>query len=844
MRTSILAVMLLLTFAINGQMSQGRSTSSATVAAAARTYASALAEPGSEDFARLFRLAFALGMGSSSPPEERGERSLDSSPAGVESDRRYQQNLDELSKDKGKIWGGKRVAPGDYPDVVEVSGPGGACTGTLVAANAVLTARHCLCGDVDETVTFGDDVRAPRRTVKVDAAKTDKATQCVRALDFGVLILAEEVTDVPPRRLATGAWTDQAKSILAVGFGRTEDPDAEPSGIKRQVEIPVASTACNGFVDSPRGAREDAAFYKCKKGQELVAGSPLLDRDSCNGDSGGPAFITYGSQQYLSGLTSRAVRRTGYRRCGDGGIYVRSDGDVLEWLTNHNIPVNIGEPAPPAPVSGILNKGVTDFQRALRADSASGVSSSGLVPASQTAVSVSAPPLKKQVTILGMIMDLPDGRVAVMANEPEAKPIVVSNGDGFPDIAKTLPLSIRVAPSPGGAEVKSAILSSEAQWQATKQRLPRTVADALDPQYKELGRAVQALFATDGGDTSEVEAKIEDVRQAFIQNYRNLQNAGRQARRAFLTNFREIQRDGKSFYGSYDVYPTASYERIFKASRAVGGVALRGELPECSGALIGSDLFLTARHCVEKYSPEELEVQFNYDEDLRRQPLVVDTYPILSYEILGTGKTPANTPLDYAIVRLGRNSDGEDPGIHWSNECVSTKRLRLQDPVYVIGHPQGERKKVHDNSHVFFPFRLTQVEMDELIVSVEAELLDDDDGAEKLDEFLRSYRLKMVGSMVTYEQYSIKWQQLPVIGVNTDTFHGNSGAPVFDRKRHHIIGVFFDGESDSGAYTPGWRRHEAVLPISEVIEQLRTKHSDWLRANSVCIADDRQVASR
>ena len=844
-RRAAFAVMIFTAVAAGAQPQREKDKSVSTVVAAARAYAGALAESGSEEFARLFRLAFRLGMGDLLAEEPSGERN-DTSAAGVEADSRYTKNLEDLTPDKEKIWGGKRVRPGDYPDVVAITGPGGSCTGTLVAPNAVLTARHCLCGDVDEAVLFGDDVRAARRTVKVDAARTAKSSQCVRTLDFAVLVLSEDVTDVTPRRISTSMWINEAKSVRAVGFGRTEDPDAEPSGIKRNVDIPVASPACNGHVDLLSGAREDATFYRCVKGRELVAGSPLLDRDSCNGDSGGPIFLSQGTDEYLAGLTSRAVRRKGYRPCGDGGIYIRADGEVLQWLNDHGITVNVGAP-PAAPQAGATggtgSGGQESAARAEAADvTAEGVSSGAVVVPTQP--SSAGTPLKRSVTIAGSISDLPDGRVAVISSDPEAAPIVIANAETISEAAKTLPLSVRLAPSSEGAQLTSAVLTSEAQWAATKRKLPREIADALDVRYKQLGTAVQALLRSDAADSSELAPTIDAVRQAYIENYRKLQAAGREARRTFLENYLAVQKTRKSIYGANDVYPTASYERIFQASRAVGALALRGDAPECSGVLIADDLFLTARHCVDKFSPEELEVQFNYDEDLRHQPLSTDTYPVLAYEVIGSAETPNDAPLDYAIIRLGRNENDEIAGKQWTRECMSMKRLRLYDAVYAIGHPQGERRKVHDNSRVFFPFRLTQGEMDELLVSVEAELLDDRDGADKLDSFLKSYRPLKQGSVVMYEQRSVKWQRLPVIGVDTDTFHGNSGSPVFDRKRHHIMGVFFAGEPDTAAYTPGWRRHEAVLPISEVVRQLKADHSAWLNNNAVCIVDDNQVASR
>ena len=63
---------------------------------------------------------------------------------------------------------------------------------------------------------------------------------------------------------------------------------------------------------------------------EFVAGAPFLDRDSCNGDSGGPAYVKADGAWYFVGATSRATAST-VRPCGDGGIYVRV-GAFQDWI--------------------------------------------------------------------------------------------------------------------------------------------------------------------------------------------------------------------------------------------------------------------------------------------------------------------------------------------------------------------------------------------------------------------------------------------------------------------------------------------------------------------------------
>jgi secreted trypsin-like serine protease len=91
--------------------------------------------------------------------------------------------------------------------------------------------------------------------------------------------------------------------------------------VKRFVDVPIASPLCKGTVDG----ESDHASYGCDAGFELVAGKPLLAKDSCTGDSGGPFYIEAAPGEWqIAGATSRATN-SAPNDCGDGGIYVRLD---------------------------------------------------------------------------------------------------------------------------------------------------------------------------------------------------------------------------------------------------------------------------------------------------------------------------------------------------------------------------------------------------------------------------------------------------------------------------------------------------------------------------------------
>ncbi|HEY7497715.1 MAG TPA: trypsin-like serine protease [Vicinamibacterales bacterium] len=317
------------------------SAESQRVGRAAIAFAREAATPDTPEFTEALRNAIAMaGRLPIDPAATRARSDLIFTRGLLDFDLRYRQNFAAMNPQQ-RIFGGERVPAGLYPDTVAITGNNRICTGTVIANNAVLTAAHCFCQKVSETVHFGDVIN----TTTVGVASGFAMIDCSAPLgqgDVAVLMLSKPVT-VTPRRFAADALFANASTGRAVGFGRTENPIAEPVGIKRRVDVPIASLACTGTVNTTNGPVADATYYGCSAGQEIVAGAQSLDKDSCNGDSGGPFFLTGADGNlYLGGATSRATGPPGLRPCGDGGIYVRTDGRVRKWLQSRNITVNVG----------------------------------------------------------------------------------------------------------------------------------------------------------------------------------------------------------------------------------------------------------------------------------------------------------------------------------------------------------------------------------------------------------------------------------------------------------------------------------------------------------------------
>ena len=241
-----------------------------------------------------------------------------------------------------KVFGGIPVTPPRFSDVVGIAAANSnvlSCTGTLVAPDLVVTARHCACDGISGRVMVGSsledgvwyEVLNGPSTVGDICGPLESSSNP----DIAVLHLIDPVKDVAPRPIATQAEIDGAQYFTVAGFGYTE---TFVVGRKHEVDVPSATNDCR--KDIPAWGTTEESIFGCVGGQEIVAGQSGLGRDTCNGDSGGPLFVlpagTKGeSALRLAGVTSRATANSssnGSLVCGDGGIYVRMTDANREFI--------------------------------------------------------------------------------------------------------------------------------------------------------------------------------------------------------------------------------------------------------------------------------------------------------------------------------------------------------------------------------------------------------------------------------------------------------------------------------------------------------------------------------
>ncbi len=217
------------------------------------------------------------------------------------------EGLDDAPLDD-PIVGGVSVEPGEFDAVVALRAGNQLCTGTVVAPTVVLTAAHCF-EDVSPgasiTVQFGDDANSGQSMVSnsfgIHPQYCDPCTEEVYDFAYVELPEAYTPTDGFLRPIIDQFEWDEAMRVnnvvLVTGFG-TNDPfnqTAITNPTKRMVTTTITQFTSQGY--------------------EFFAGGG--GRDTCSGDSGGPAIVQLGSGiRRLAGVTSR-----GKVPCGDGGWY-------------------------------------------------------------------------------------------------------------------------------------------------------------------------------------------------------------------------------------------------------------------------------------------------------------------------------------------------------------------------------------------------------------------------------------------------------------------------------------------------------------------------------------------
>jgi MYXO-CTERM domain-containing protein len=255
------------------------------------------------------------------------------------------------------VVGGSASPSGKWPSVVAVVGNQGACTGTLVGPNTVVTAAHC--GNAQGVVVNTTDYYNQSEGDWHPAAQTIRhpsyGSSQYGGYDIAVVRLTTPVTNFAPHPFATDCAADlvyDGAQGTIVGFGQTTQTGTGYNSRLHEAVLPIVDADCSDdYFCDPNMVAEG----------ELFAGGDGVD--ACFGDSGGPLFVNYEGTFALVGVTSRSgSQATQQYPCRSGGIWTRAD-TLIGWIQQQTTDV-LGGPicnAPPEvlvyPFGDVGNKG-------------------------------------------------------------------------------------------------------------------------------------------------------------------------------------------------------------------------------------------------------------------------------------------------------------------------------------------------------------------------------------------------------------------------------------------------------------------------------------------------------
>lgn len=190
----------------------------------------------------------------------------------------------------------------------------GACTGTVIAPDVILTAAHCVAGNKQIAIAYPEDGSHVLQRVAAKAISPDFSPRARISID---LALVRIEGTLPPRfrplELDRGGATHAIgmRRTLA-GFGLAAERDEASAGTLRSARVSVLPLLYPRFLRL--GHSQDAS---------------LADFAVCTGDSGGPVLdgllvigVVYGREKFGSarhcGTTAQAVRIAPQRGWIDG----------------------------------------------------------------------------------------------------------------------------------------------------------------------------------------------------------------------------------------------------------------------------------------------------------------------------------------------------------------------------------------------------------------------------------------------------------------------------------------------------------------------------------------------
>ena len=308
---------------------------------------------------------------------------------------------------------GSRTYAAPFDSVVELTL---GCTGTLVAENVVISARHCGAG-AGSTINFGDNSNSPVFTATVQSSSLPDGNGSL--LDGGDVAILTLTGNVPggiatPMRFidATNDLVGQLASLVGYGWnglgstGHGNSSDGWRWGGENIIDVygSPAGTSGSNIISTD--------FDNGTGGANTIGGSSAtpvtFEATTAPGDSGGPVMVQAGSEWLIAGVlsggttsnsvygdiswwTGTAIYRTEIEAAGgvfaDGGFgNVSFDQTAYFFGDTVNITVNDSNGISPLDVTVISDSG--DSETLTLSNGGSGSVYTGSIVSADTGVNV------------------------------------------------------------------------------------------------------------------------------------------------------------------------------------------------------------------------------------------------------------------------------------------------------------------------------------------------------------------------------------------------------------------------------------------------------------------------